>query len=238
MPKEPITIAVSTLWPFEASAQFFAILIEPTDTHARKNLMLAECNRQLRYWIEQYPETRDHIWPLEYSLAPDPKEVDKVHRRAMRIFEQERLLAAEFALACVHEAFVKGYGGVGLELRGEGEKLSPSQLSLQNFSAWALRRQRLLGGKPDDPDKVTAKTFEQRAWAKTKPVLHLAMAVWTEVRGKNSDDGRTAFAAMFDDRRETERLFHRAEWFRHIILDAVHGKFKTKGQDMVRVVSG
>jgi hypothetical protein len=74
MPRETVTIAVSSLWPFEASAQFFGVLVEPIDARARERLILALYHRQLRHDARNDPEGARmwQCWPHEYLLF-DPK---------------------------------------------------------------------------------------------------------------------------------------------------------------------
>jgi len=100
-------------------------------------------------------------WPPEYLLF-DPTLAERLHKRAMDILDRERMIAAERALVRLHDARVKDAGGKGLELRENGDKLG--LFNSEDFDLWLLRQQRILAGRPDDPDKVTAKTIEQRAW--------------------------------------------------------------------------
>ena len=105
MPRETITLALSSLWPFEASAQFFGILIEPTDAEARRQLTLAEYHRQLRHDAETDPEGARiwQYWPPEYLLF-DPALAEKLHKRAMDILDRERMIAAERARSALRLA--------------------------------------------------------------------------------------------------------------------------------------
>jgi hypothetical protein len=161
VPRETITIPLSTLKPFQASAQFFGILIWPTDAKARRQLILAQYHRQLRYDARVDPEGAriEQIWPPEYLLF-DPQLAEKLHKRAMDILDRERMIAAERALAFLREAHVKEAGGRGIELREDGQMLGP--LTAENIDLYLLRQQRKLAGRPDDPDKVTAKTILRR----------------------------------------------------------------------------
>ena len=238
VPRETVTIALSSLWPFEASAQFFGILIEPVDAKARRRLTLAEYHRQLRHDAETDPKGARiwQRWPPEYLLF-NPKLAEKLHKRAMNILDRERMIAAERALAFIRDMLVKDAGGEGLELWADGERLGP--FNSENFDLWALRQQRILAGRPDDRDAVTAKTIEQRAWKHTKPVLHLAVAFLSVVRGKSSAEREAAWAAVFNETREAKALLDLAEALRHRLLAvAQRGRFQLIDEQTLRVVAG
>jgi hypothetical protein len=238
VPRETITLALSSLWPFQASAQFFGILVEPTDAEARCQLTLAEYHRQLRHDAETDPEgaRKWQYWPPEYLLF-DPALADKLHKRAMDILDRERMIAAERALVRLLHAPVKDVGGKGLELWENGEKLGP--FNSDDFDLWLLRQQRILAGRPDDPDKVTVKTIEQRPWKHTKPVLHLAVAFLSRMRGKSSVERQAAWAALFNDAREAEALLDLAETLRHRLLAiAQRGYFQLREEQTLRLIAG
>jgi hypothetical protein len=238
VPRETITLALSSLWPFEASAQFLGILIEPTNAEARRQLTLAGYHRQLRHDAETDPEgaRKWQYWPPEYLLF-DPALAEKLHNGAMDILDRERMIAAERALVRLRDALVKDVGGKRLELWENGEKLGP--FNSEDFDLWLLRQQRILAGRPDDPDKVTIKTIEQRAWKHTKPVLHLAVAVLSKMRGKSSVERQAAWAALFNDAREAEALLDLAEALRYSLLAiAQRGYFQLREEQTLRVVAG
>jgi len=238
VPRETITLALSSLWPFEASAQFFGILIEPTDAEARRQLTLAEYHRQLRHDAETDPEGARiwQYWPPEYLLF-DPALAEKLHKRAMDILDRERMIAAERARVRLCDWLEKDAGGKGLALWENGEKLGP--FNSEDFDLWLLRQQRILASRPDDPDKVTVKTIEQRAWKHTKPVLHLAVAFLSRMRGKSSVERQAAWAALFNDAREAEALLDLAEALRHCLLAiAQRGRLQLLEEQTVRVVAG
>ena len=238
VPRETVTIALSSLWPFEASAQFFGILIEPVHSEARRRLTLAEYHRQLRHDAEADPQgaRRWQYWPPEYLLF-DPARAEKLHKRAMKILDRERMIAAERALVRLRDALVKDAGRKGLELWENGEKLG--LFNSEDFDLRLLRQQRILAGRPDDADKVTIKTIEQRAWKHTKPVLHLAVAFLSRMRGKSSVERQAAWAALFNDAREAEALLDLAEALRHCLLAiAQRGRLQLLEEQTVRVVAG
>jgi hypothetical protein len=238
MERAILTISVSSLWPFERSAQFFGPLIEPTDSRNREQLVRAFYHRQLRHNAQCDPQWAKtwQYWPPEYLLF-DTKLADRLHRRAMRILDQERMLAAELAHAFIFDAVAKANGRDGIELWEDGENIG--RPLMENFGLWALRQQRRLAGRADDPNKVTWETFQQRAWRETKPVLHLALAYLLEVRGKPTPAREAATRALFEDPHQTRKLLSCAEDLRQILLRvAQSGSFRLSEEETVQVVAG
>jgi hypothetical protein len=221
MPRE-IVIPVSRLSPLLVEAHFFAVLVEPLDLGARQRLIEAE------YRLFE---------PLHMALDQASKRDLKLHKRAVRVIQQERLLAAECALAYIVDRIVKERGAQGIELRADGEPLGP--LTMENYGLWAQRIQRQLRGWRDDPDKVTAKNFEQLAWRYTKPVLHLAMVAHLMTRNcapVMKPLGAAALSEAFGDPVATNALFDVAEKYRGILLDiARRGPIKLEEKDTIRI---
>jgi len=204
-----IIIPASRLSPLMVEAHFFAALVEPLDRSARNRLIEAE-----------------------YRLY------EPLHKRAVRVIQQERLLAAECALAYIADRIAKEGGADGIELRAGGEPLGP--LTMENYGLWALREQRRLRGRRDDPDKVTAKNFEQLAWRNSKPVL--GYAVVTHLMTRNFAPvakplGAHALSEAFADPVATKALFDVAEKYRGILLDiARHGPIRFEEKDTLRLL--
>jgi hypothetical protein len=171
--------------------------------------------------------------PVEY-LSITPKWAEARHKKAMRVFLQERMLAAEYALAHLCDAFVKDRGARGIQLREDGEPLG--RLTAQNFGAWALRRQRELACRPDNPDKGYPKSFQQRAWRNTKPVLHLATAYLCCVRG---DQGRASINTLFNNQEQAADLIEGSELCRQRLLElAAAGNFELREEETILVTMG
>lgn len=222
MPRD-IIIPASRLSPLMVEAHFFAALVEPLDRSARNRLIEAE------YRLYE---------PLHMALDQANRRDLKLHKRAVRVIQQERLLAAECALAYIADRIAKEGGADGIELRAGGEPLGP--LTMENYGLWALREQRRLRGRRDDPDKVTAKNFEQLAWRNSKPVL--GYAVVTHLMTRNFAPvakplGAHALSEAFADPVATKALFDVAEKYRGILLDiARHGPIRFEEKDTLRLL--
>jgi hypothetical protein len=223
MPRD-IIIPVSRLPPFMVEAHFFAALVQPLNLGARNRLIEAE------YRLFE---------PLHMALEGPSKRDLLLHKRAVRVIQQERLLAGECALAYIRDRIEKENGANGIELRADGEPLGP--LTMENFGLWALRAQRQLRGWRDDPDKVTAKNFEQLAWRNSKPVLHYAVVTHLMTRNfapVRNPLGAAALSDAFGDPVATKALLDVAEKYRGILLDvARRGPIKLAGKDMIRILS-
>ena len=223
MPRE-IVIPVARLSPLLVEAHFFAVLVAPLNLGVRNRLIEAE------YRLFE---------PLHMALDQPSKRDLKLHKRAVRVIQQERLLAAECALAYIADRIVKERGAQGIDLRADGKPLGP--LTMENYALWALRIQRQLRGWRDDPDKVTAKNFEQLAWRNGKPVLHYAVV--THLMTRNCAPvmkplGAAALSGAFGDPVATKALLDVAEKYRGILLDiARRGPIKLEGKDMIRILS-
>jgi hypothetical protein len=236
MPREIVKIRVSSDFPFEASAKFFAVLIEPTDARACEELALAVSHRQVLSMARD-PQWRNEqqCWPPAYFLF-DTKRAEILHTRAMRILDQERMIAAEWARALLHEAFAKYHGRDGLELWADGVKLGP--MTTEQFNQWARSKQRQLAGRSDGPDEAAWKTVEQRAWRNTKPVLHLATAYLGIALGKTTAERGAAWASLFEDPRRTREFLDGAEGLRQLLLKiAPSRRLKYLEEDTIRVIA-
>jgi hypothetical protein len=219
-----IVIPVSRLSPLLVEAHFFGVLVEPLNLGARNRLIEAE------YRLFE---------PVHIALDQPSKRDLKLHKRAVRVIQQERLLAAECALAYITDRIVKERGAQGIELRVDGEPLGP--LTMENFGLWALRAQRQLRGWRDDPDKVTAKNFEQLAWWNSKLVLPYAVVAHLMTRNcapVNKPLGAAALSEVFGDPVATKALLDVAEKYRGILLDvAARSPIKLAGKDMIRILA-
>jgi len=242
MPRETVTIPVSSLSPFEASAQFFGVLIHPLDAKKRAQLITAELHRQVREWAAgdwDWARTALSLPPL--FMPPTGDRTERLHKEAMRIFDQERVIAAAIIAPFIAEAIGKARNGDGfvLQLREDGEPLG--EPSFEVLGPWALRQQRRLRGRPDDCNRVTWETIRQRAWRYSKPVLHLALTFDRMLGIRNTTEERqAAWAALFNDRSETEKLLDTAEQVRHAILEIAQRtkRFRLSEKETVRVVVG
>jgi hypothetical protein len=205
-------------------AHFFAALVEPLDLGARNRLIEAE------YRLFE---------PLHMALDQANRRDLKLHKRAVRVVQQERLLAAECALAYIADRIEKERGANGVELRADGEPLGP--LTMENYGLWALRVQRRLRGWRDDPDKVTAKNFEQLAWRNSKPVLPYAVVVHLMTRNyapAMKPLGAAALSEAFGNPAATRALFDVAEKYRGILLDiARHSRIRFDEKDTLRLLA-
>jgi hypothetical protein len=221
-----IVIPVSRLSPLEAEASFFAVLVEPFDPRARQRLIAAE------YRLFQ---------PMLLHLETEgtTKHDAKLHKRAVRVIQQERLLAAECARAHIAQAIAREHGAEGVMLQEDGEERGP--LTMENVGLWAVRVQRQLGGRRDDPNKVTAKNFQQGAWRASKPVLHLALVVhkWTRNCAPVMKPlGAGALSEAFDDPGATRELFDIAEQYRDLLLRIARGgAFTLEERETVRLIA-
>jgi hypothetical protein len=112
---------------------------------------------------------------------------------------------------------------------------------MENVGLWALRVQRQLGGRRDDPDKVTAKNFQQGAWRSTKPVLHLALVVHEMTRNcapVNKPLGAAALSEAFTDPGAARQLFDIAEQYRGILLRIARGgAFTLEERETVHLIA-
>jgi hypothetical protein len=221
-----ITIHVSRLSPFQVEAQFFAVLAEPVDVRARKNLIEA--------WYRLSEPQLLHLG----SEGANKRDA-KLHKRAVRVIEQERLLAAECALAYIFDRIAKENGRDGINLQANDAPLGP--LTMENVGLWALREQRWLRGRSDDRDKVTGKNFQQQAWRNSKPVLHLAVVthLWTRnMAPEMKVVGAGALSEVFGDPVATRILFGNAEMYRGMLLKIARGgAFKLEENETVRLVA-
>jgi hypothetical protein len=219
-----IIIPISRLSPLMVEAHFFAALVEP--------LSLADRNRLIEAEYRLFE-------PLHMALERPRKRDLKLHKRAVRIIQQERMFAAECALAYITDQSVKERGGKGIELRANGALLGP--LTMENLGLWAIQEQRRLRGRPDNPDRVTAKNFEQLAWRNSKPVLHLAVVAHLATRNWHpvvKPLGAAALSETFSDPAATKALFDVAEKFRDILLDvARRAPIKLEEKDMIRILA-
>jgi hypothetical protein len=155
----------------------------------------------------------------------------------VRKIEQERLLAAECANAHIADRVVKSAGAKGLELREDGEPIGDGRLTMENFGLWAVRKQHELAGRRD-PDQGTWKTFQQRAWRYSKPVLHLALVWHWAARDRTTDAAQLALAALFAAPETTKALFDIAEQLRGVLLGiAQDGAFPLEEKDTVRLIA-
>jgi hypothetical protein len=237
-PRETVTIAVSSLASFEAAAQFLALLIYPVDVDLRQRLILAECHRYVRHCVESDPrwaQTRQFLPPAYQAFSP--KLAQKIHKKAVQILGQ-RIVSAGIALVLIAEAIAKARGADGLLLRENGEDLARFS-TLEPLFAWGLRQERLLAGRPDDPDKGDPKTFQQRPWKESKPVLHLALAylIWT--KNKTAADLEASWAALFVEPCRLGEFLDQAEGLRQLLLTiAPNRKLKYSVRDTIRVVAG
>jgi hypothetical protein len=105
-----ILIPVSRLSPVEAEAWFFAVLVEPLDPQARQRLIAAE-HRLFQPVL------------LHLGTEGTTKQDAKLHKRAVRVIQQERLLAAECARAHIVQAIAREHGAEGIKLQAEGAPL-------------------------------------------------------------------------------------------------------------------
>jgi hypothetical protein len=227
MPREVVTIVVSQLSPLAVEAQFFAILAEPLDARARKKLIEAE------YRLLE-PQMR-------YLGSEDEAKLNKLaakrHKRAVQVIERERLLAAEYANARIAERVVKSAGAKGLELRADGEPIGDGRLTMQNYALWAVSKQHELAGRPD-PAEGTWKTFQQRAWRNSKPVVHLVLGWHWAARSKTSDAVHVRLAVLFADPDATKAFFDVCEQLRGVLLGiAQDGRIELEEKDTVRLIA-
>src|SRR5215471_6100487 len=106
MPRE-IAIPVSCLTPLQREAWFFATVIEPTNAPARRRLIEAE------YTLFD---------PLLAHNEAEAGGARKLHEKAMRTLERERLLSAVIACAFIKDAAEKKHGfakkSMGLKVSG------------------------------------------------------------------------------------------------------------------------
>ena len=225
MPNE-IFIPISHLSPIQAEAQFFAVLVEPVDAGARKRLIEAE------YRL---------FGPILLHLGAEgaSKRDAKLHKRAVRVIQQERLLAAEYARAQIAQAIAQQHGAEGIKLQADGQPLGP--LTMENFGLWALRVQRQLGGRRDDPNKVTWKNFQQLAWRNSKPVLHLALVTHEMTRNcapVMKPLGAAALSEAFADPEATKQLFDIAEQHRSTLLKIARASaFELEERETVHLIA-
>jgi len=239
MAAQTVTIDISSRYPAEVSAEFFALLIHPENDSAREQLVAAEMNRQIRYWAKIDPEGVDvwQCWPPKYLLFA-PELAEKLHKQAMDAFNRKRMIAAQLARVFVVEALVRGafVRRKGIELIDDGERLG--EPSWENLGLWGLRQQRRLVRRPDHPDKVHWKTIQARTWARSKPVLHLAAAFQTMLHGSTEAARQASWAEVFNDRQKTETLFMRAELWRVALIQvARNGRIKLAEEEMISVVA-
>ena len=202
--------------PVEAEAWFFAVLVEPLDPRARQRLIAAE------YRLFQ---------PMLLHLGTEgaTKHDAKLHKRAVRVIQQERLLAAECARAHIVQAIARDHGAKGVMLQADGASLGP--LTMENVGLWAVRVQRQLGGRRDDPNKVTAKNFQQGPWRASKPVLHLALVVHEMTRNCApvvKPLGAAALSEAFTDPGATRQpVRHCGAISRYVAQDCSRGRLHT-----------
>lgn len=227
MPRE-IEIPLSQLSPLQREAWFFAVLVEPLDPRARRKLLAAECRL---------------FEPALLHLEGASRGDAKLHKRAVRVIQQERLLAAERARAHIVQAVAQEHGAAGIMLRErdeEGEPVEIGPLTGENFGLWWSRAQRQLRGKPDDPNKVSLRNV-QLAWANSRPVLHQALLVHEMSRNLVpvlKPFGAAALSEMFADPRATERLLDIAEQLRVTLLKIGRsGAFELDEGETVRLIA-
>jgi hypothetical protein len=234
-----VTIEVSSRSPAEVAAEIFALLIHPESDSEREELFCAEMNRQIQYWAKIDPEWVEipQLWPGKYLLF-DPERAEKLHRQAMRIFDK-RLIAAEIARAfAVEVLWCRGplFQRAGIKLTEDGEPIGA--LDWETVGLWALRQERRLAGRHDDPDKVHWKTAQERIWARSKPVLHLAIAFLTMLRGTTVEERQASWAEIFNDLQKMTEFFKAVECWRIVLLQlAQNGRIKLTENELIRVVA-
>jgi hypothetical protein len=209
----------------QAEAYFFAALVAPLDARARKRLI----------------ETEELLFTDPVLAHHDPGfcRAQAHHKKAVKVIEQERLLAGEIALALIRNEMVKEAGRDGIEARADGEPIGP--FTIENACAWAMQQQQKLRGQRFDPDKVNPQYFRKHGWKNSKPVLHLAAAVQGMTRSATpamKPLGAAALSQAFADPDLTKNLFEAAERYRGVLLGiAKTGAFQLEDRETVRLIA-
>jgi hypothetical protein len=222
VPKD-VVIPVSRLSPIQAEAWFFAVLVEPADVRARKRLIEAE---ELLFTD-----------PVLAHHDPGFGRAQTLYKKAVKIIEEQRLIAGEIAIAYIWDKVAKEAGLNGIAPRVDGEPIGA--LTIDNLCSWATRQQHERRGNRFNADKVSPNNFRQRGWKNSKPVLHLAAVVQGMTRGcapAMKPFGAAALSDAFSDQTMTEKLFETAEQYRGVLLGiATGGAFPLEEKETIRL---
>jgi hypothetical protein len=172
MPRETITIPVSTLQPYEAAAQLLAVIAYPDSQNERRRFADAICGWVLKQsWDDpELASTPVTAPPRYWQAAADG---DAVMNNGMLAINRKVLIAAKMASPVVADFLQQTSPGFQA-VRPTSEKM------ITAVSKDLKQRKRLetRGSRKGGEDTVATKdNVSRRNWKPSRPVLHLCVAM-------------------------------------------------------------
>jgi hypothetical protein len=228
MPRETVTIGVSTLPPYVSAARLLGVITHPDSP--------SECEHfadAMVIWFLRQRAFTDHDWArVPYPIEPrllTVNDVDGALDRGLRILNRQRLIAAKQAAPKFDWWWQFGTTGQ----KPAWEKVDPTgEAMIEAISADLKqpKRRETRGRKAAEGSVVEKGNVIRLAWTPSRPVLHLCWALHRTIPGEDLNIGDFLESV---DHRVVLDLIHKAEAASHLLL----GEFEMTDSEWIKVVA-
>lgn len=166
MPREIVSLNLSSPFPYEVGATFLSTLAYPelADTKQRERYRQALCRRGIEKRADEDPDFTTEAQPIPPAIFLVDKATYRRYLKSGNKILNERLVTVNWIVMPHLKAVISG----------KLEKVEGYEATVENLSALAMDN---LGWKGD-----SSSTLKSRVWRPSKPVAHAAAAllVWRQ----------------------------------------------------------